>query len=249
MKPAVLRGLAIAAALVLTALVLILAWPLLSDLPRRWVESELAESLGAEVWLGRFEIHGWSHFELGDLTIRQMESRPELVEARILKLAVEASPRNALSRDFSRLDLDGVSLRLAPPRRPPVSTPPPEVQVGLLEIRQGVLVIDGAVSSSSLPFQGRVRNLGSDWIATLDAGPGNLDARAMANLAPPPTPAAGADGESVRETGSAALPAAIPLPLLEGFHVGALLTHDGRWELSATRSWAIRAISARPSGA
>ncbi len=130
------------------------------DLPRRRVETMLAEELGARVELARLEILGVERFLLRDVVVREMSARPWLARLSADRILVHGSVREILRGNYRDVQLSGLVVVLSPSDVETVPAEPAAVRVDRLEIEHGRLIVDAGGGRVELDLTARLREIG-----------------------------------------------------------------------------------------
>ncbi len=119
------------------------------DLPRRWVESVLAEALGARVRVGSVRFRFGGELKLGEVEVRDVASEPRLAQLHVGELVARGSWRAMLRGRFEVLELAGVrgTLASAP------SSPPGQVAEPRSVLARQLLVRDARFGVATTPAE------------------------------------------------------------------------------------------------
>lgn len=150
-----------------------------ADLPRRWLERELARALDAEVRIGSLEFVSSRQFVLGDIVIWRLGWEPRVERVTIARLAVDASFRQALGNRFESLAADGVEVRLGAPTHEARPLPESDLRVKRVEIRRGAIVVAAEAGESRVDFEAQFEDWGGDLHGALQGSAATIDLGAL----------------------------------------------------------------------
>jgi hypothetical protein len=167
------------------------AYLLLRDVPRRWIEEALGTGLEAEVELGALEVLWPREILLRDLTLREIRSLPQVAEVRIATVRIESPWQELRRRHIERVTVEGFAGDLEPPRRPAEPFPTSEVPftIDRMALLPGKLTLTGGERpGAEIVVAGQWTGIGAAPAGTLDLAAPWLPVPDLLALLPPKPP-------------------------------------------------------------